>query len=249
MSKELVNSVTGTIFSDEDKKLIFDQLKSQIARNLTEGEFKMFLYICSSRNLNPLNREIYASNIGGKMTILTSIDGFRVIAERTKMYAPGKDTEFLTGDKGQLLGAKVYVKKKTADGTWHEVSATAFLHEYTTNQNLWKKMPSVMIEKCAEARALRRSFPESLAGLYSEDEMEQANNPKDHFKEIEQKEEKQPDRITDEKWEALDTFLNGYQKLREELKNLCKVHDLRYITTQQLDAVRKYAENWIKRNK
>lgn len=152
-----------------------DLIKNQICPGLTDDEFKLFLYTASKCKLDPLQKQIYAIKRGGRMTIQTSIDGLRLIAERTGKYAPGKDTEFIFSDKGGIMGAKVYVKKMTPDGTWHEVSATAFMNEYSTRQNLWARMPSVMIEKCAESRALRRAFPQELSALYSEEEMDQAH--------------------------------------------------------------------------
>ena len=39
---------------------------------------------------------------------------------------------------------------------------------------MWKKMPNVMLGKCAEAQALRKAFPKVLGGVYAPEEMDQA---------------------------------------------------------------------------
>jgi hypothetical protein len=189
------------------------------------------------------------------MCVQTGIDGFRLIAERTGKYSPGKDTEFLYCAKGSLLGAKVYVKKMTPDGTWHDISATALIREYSTGQGLWGKMPHVMIEKCAEARALRRAFPADLSGLYAAEEMEQADKraPSPKVESSAPKLEKATPKlvepsdsaISEEEWEKLDAYINGHTDLRDKLMNMCRVENLRNITKVQLVACRGYAQACI----
>ena len=221
-------------FSEEQKAII----KNTIAPNLTDDQMSIFLHNCVRTGLDPFSKQIYGIARGGKLCIQVAIDGFRVIAERTGKYSPGEDTQFLYDQKGNLMGAKVFVKKMTPDGTWHQISATAFLKEYDPGQGLWRKMPHVMIEKCAEARALRRAFPSDLSGLYAEEEMDQAKENKDEI--VVKTPRKEAARISEESFSALDSFINGSDELRKNLKQICKVDDLRDITEPQLAACRKY---------
>lgn len=171
----------------EDKKQL---LKRTICKGATDEEFELFYHACKRTGLDPFMKQVYAVKRWDSkerkevMTIQTSIDGFRLIAERTGRYSPGRESTFTYNDKEDLISATAYVKKMTADGTWHEIAATAFFEEYCQRTkegkltNFWEKMPHVMLAKCAESLALRRAFPAELSGLYTQEEMGQVEKEK-----------------------------------------------------------------------
>lgn len=170
------------MFSREQQALIL----STVAKGATPDQFKLFLYQCYRTKLDPLCRQIYAVIRGGALSIQVSIDGFRVIALRSGLYAGREPTQWCNKEGIWVdiwldasyppSGAKVGVRVKNGAGGYYVVWAVATLRSYSTGQGLWPKMPDVMLEKCAEAKALRAAFPHDLSGLYSAEEMEQASS-------------------------------------------------------------------------
>ena len=171
-----------------------DLLKSQIARGTSDDELKLFIQVCQRTGLDPFARQIYAvvrndknSSTGKKMVIQTSIDGFRLIAQRSKEYAGQAGPEWCGPDgqwkdvwlsKEAPAAARVGVLRSGfrepvwAVALWSEFCQMA----YEKPTQMWKNMPTVMLAKCAESQALRRVFPQELSGIYSEEEMGQADN-------------------------------------------------------------------------
>lgn len=178
-NREIVNQ---ELFSEKNIQL----MKDTICKGATNEEFELFLHACKRTGLDPFMRQIYAvkrwdANLQRQtMTMQTGIDGYRLIAERTKKYSPGKEPTYTYDEKGRLESATAYVKKMTPDGTWHDISASAYYSEYVQKKKdgspatMWQNMPRNQLAKCAEALALRKCFPAELSGLYTKEEMAQS---------------------------------------------------------------------------
>lgn len=160
-----------------------DLIKTQIAKNATKQEFELFLMMAYRTRLDPLMKQLYFIKYGDKVSYVTSIDGYRIIAHRTNEFA-GTDEPIYSYDKnGKLTHCTVTVFKMVL-GEKCGFTAKVKFDEYSTGQNLWKKMPETMIAKVAEAHALRKAFPQDLSGIYTTDEMDQAGNDSRKSKDV-----------------------------------------------------------------
>ena len=180
MTKELSTQVS---FSKDEIATI----KNTVAVGATDNELKLFLHQCKRTQLDPFSRQIYFLKMGGKASIQSSIDGFRLIAERSGKYA-GQTTPLLMDKEGNwhevwmVAGYPVAAKVGVLRSDFKEpLYAIAKWSSYAPTYNgklgtMWAKMPEVMLAKVAEALALRKAFPNDLSGIYAAEEMAQADN-------------------------------------------------------------------------
>lgn len=177
--KDLVSILAELAPTGVDGRALVKLIKSQMLASKksepSNEELMYFMTVCNQSGLNPMRNEIYGIYRGGKLTIQSSIDGLRAVAERSGKFGGSDEPEFKYGENGELVSATVTVKK-IVEGVVVPTTRTALWTEYyggVTSNPIVKKMPTVMLAKCAEAQALRAAFP-NTGQIYTEEEMIQA---------------------------------------------------------------------------
>lgn len=125
-----------------------------------------------------------------KYTIQTGIDGYRLIARRAADRAReslGYEDTMWCDDNMNWHNAWIRSTPPAACmvtvlRNGERFPAVATYAEYVqTNRDgspnsMWSRMAANQLAKCAEALALRKAFPQDLSGIYTAEEMAQADN-------------------------------------------------------------------------
>jgi len=185
-------------------------IRKEYAVGATDEQFTIFITECQQRNLIP-GRHVYfqlrrakerdpetgAEFWSKRITMLTSIDAFRLMAQRTGEYRGQEATVWIYLDKATGLpsvrstvplpnekneprtpwAAETSVLRKGFDKPIVAVArfdAYAVTYKKGNDELLtqqWVKRSPEQIAKCSEALGLRKAFPEELGGLYVVEEL------------------------------------------------------------------------------
>lgn len=172
-----------------------DLIKRQICPGASDDELQLFIQQCNRTGLDPFSRQIYSierrekrdNTWVTKRQTQVSIDGLRLVAERSGKYAGQTAPEFCGAD-GQWrdvwlkreppAAARVGVLRRDFAQPCYGIARYESYVQTGRDgpTRMWATMADVMLAKCAESLALRKAFPQDLAGLYSTEEMQQTDD-------------------------------------------------------------------------
>lgn len=135
--------------------------------------------------LDPIARQIYCIERGGKYTIQVGIDGARLVAQRSGEYAGQKPIEWTADGKEWVdvwlekeppRAARAAVMRKGFQEPLYAVATWDSYAPYFNGKlsSMWSQHGALMLGKCAEMLALRKAFPMELSGLYVSEELDVA---------------------------------------------------------------------------
>ncbi len=173
-------------------------LRDSMMKGANASELQAFRMVAEKMQLDPIAKQIHAVKRWDNKeqrhvwTFQTSIDGYRLIAQRTGEYEGQTPPEWCAKDgvwkdvwlsDDHPAAARVGVFRK---GFREPLFAVATFDQYVQTyydsdnkkhviNSMWTKMPANQLAKCAEALALRKAFPQELSAAYTDDEMGQAD--------------------------------------------------------------------------
>lgn len=160
-------------------------VKTKTGKTCSDEDAFKFMLMCQARRLNPFEGDAfligYDGQHGASFSLITAHQAFLKRAELhpefdgmesgTIVLRESKIID-LVGDwhmpNDKILGgwATVFFKNRT-----HPMTKRLRLERFAKQYGIWRDDPAGMIVKCAEADALRSSFPTMLGGMFISEEM------------------------------------------------------------------------------
>lgn len=161
-------------------------VKTKKGATCSEQDAVRFMMMCQARRLNPFEGDAYLIGYDGQngpsYSLITAHQAFLKRAELNPEYDGMKSGVIVKLEDGQIKENEgdFYVTGETVIGGWAQVFfknrkqpmyKRVRMERFKKSFGIWVDDPAGMICKCAEADALRSSFPTMLGGLYLREEI------------------------------------------------------------------------------
>lgn len=265
----------GELVTAEQAEAIRTALKTSLYPGATDESVDMVLAYCRAGGLDPMTKPVHIvpmwvpekkqgnrviSPAGMRDVIMPGIELYRTKAHRTGEYAGQDEATFGPTIEENLGGLNVRYPEwcsvavyRLVNGNPVRYSAKAYwLESYATQKRdsdapnaMWKKRPFGQLEKCAEALALRKAFPEAVGAQPTAEEME-GRVIDGEATAVRQDEQQQisrqlPAYATDKFAENLPAWgeaITSGKKTASQIINMVKTKGT--LTEQQLQAIKKF---------
>lgn len=198
----IVKQPSGALMTAEQADAIRTALKTSLYPGASDESVDMVLAYCRAGGLDPMTKPVHIVPLwipekkqgnlvitpaGMRDVIMPGIELYRTKAHRTGEYAGQDEAEFGPTVEANLSNVivrypewcRVTVYRLVAGERvpysakvyWLETYATAKRDTDAPNA-MWRKRPFGQLEKCAEALALRKAFPEAVGAQPTAEEME-----------------------------------------------------------------------------
>jgi phage recombination protein Bet len=182
LQNSLVPDADGNIFGFKAEVVELFWL-TNAAEATTPAERVYFLSVCQSMQLDPRRGHIFFTKRWDskknchRPAIITAVNGLRAIAERSGEYIGCVKKEWCGPDgvwkdvwlnEEMPAAARAWVARRGHDRLIPGVCLMK--HFFDDKSPTWKKMPELMLAKCAEAAALRDAYPGECQGIETMEE-------------------------------------------------------------------------------
>lgn len=161
-------------------------VKTKSGQTCSENDAIRFMMMAQARRLNPFEGDAYLIGYDGRdgatFSLITAHQAFLKRAELNPEYDGMQSGVIIKTEDGQIKEHEgdFYMTGETVIGGWAKVFfknrkqpmyKRVRLERFKKSFGIWVDDPAGMICKCAEADALRSSFPTMLGGLYLREEI------------------------------------------------------------------------------
>jgi len=164
----------------------------------SDEQVMKYMMLCKAQSLNPWVNDAYLtgydSKDGPSFSLITSHQAILKRAEASSQY-DGMESGVIVLRDGNITErpGDLVLKGEELVGAWAKVhrrdrkvpSYDALnLKTFDQGRSRWSADPAGMIVKCAEASALRKAFPSTLAAMYCKEEMDRERDSREHVPQV-----------------------------------------------------------------